>query len=311
MINVFPDYYNSFKCINSKCRHNCCIGWDIYIDEETARTYRNTQGNFGKRLRENIDFNDEPCFILKEDKRCPFLNENNLCDIIIESGEENLCEICKKHPRFINELPGRTEFGLGLSCEEAARIIIGKKEPVKLVADGNMNSNDELILKREEIFKILQNRTINISQRFIELLKDSNAYIPEKEIEDWIDLFLPTEQLIPAWGTTLEFLKYNHKNADYNGFNTYMQDRAHEYEQLAVYLIYRYYANCYDLQDAAAVTVFAELCHQIIYSVGAAVWTKFGKFTFEDQVELIRTFSAEIEYSDTAMNRIWDELYRY
>ena len=30
-----PNYYPSFRCIADKCRHSCCVGWDVYIDEET------------------------------------------------------------------------------------------------------------------------------------------------------------------------------------------------------------------------------------------------------------------------------------
>ncbi len=40
-------------------------------------------------------------FYMNEDGRCAFLNENNLCDIYIQLGEEALCDICTEHPRFI------------------------------------------------------------------------------------------------------------------------------------------------------------------------------------------------------------------
>ncbi len=310
MLNVYPDYYNEFKCINSRCQHNCCIGWDIYIDDITAEKYENIDGVFGEWLRSNIDFSQEK-IVLGKDKRCPFLNENNLCDIIINIGEEYLCDICKNHPRFINELPGRIETGIGLSCEEATRIIIGKPEQTRLIINGNDETTDELLNKRDEIFEILQNRDYYINERLHILLQVCNAHIPDKSFEEWIDLFITFERLDNKWGDALKFLKNNYKNADYSGFDKYMQYRTHEYEQLAVYLIYRYYANCFDLEDASAVIVFTYLCHSIIYALGATVWTRTGTFNFEQQVELIRTFSAEIEYSDQIMNRIWDELYNY
>lgn len=308
---VYPDYYKEFKCINSNCKHNCCIGWDIYIDENTADKYKNITNEFSNKIFDNIDFNEEPHFILKENKRCPFLNNDNLCDIIINLGEEHLCDICKRHPRFINELPGRIEIGLGLSCEEAARIVLSKKEPTNLIYNGDNDTTDEILLRRSEIFEVLQDRSLTISQRLDKLIAEENAYIPDKTFEEWIDLFLSFERLDDNWSKVLLFLKDNYENTDYCGFKEYINNRMYEYEQFIVYLIYRYYANCFDLDDASAVLVFSKLCNDIIYTIGASIWSLKGSFKFEEQVELIRLFSAEIEYSDTIMERIWDELYNY
>ena len=33
---VVPNYYNQFKCIAEKCHHNCCIGWEIDIDDHAC-----------------------------------------------------------------------------------------------------------------------------------------------------------------------------------------------------------------------------------------------------------------------------------
>ena len=34
-----PKYYEDFSCIADKCRHSCCIGWEIDIDPETLAKY--------------------------------------------------------------------------------------------------------------------------------------------------------------------------------------------------------------------------------------------------------------------------------
>ena len=31
-----PKYYTEFSCIADRCRHSCCIGWEIDIDADTA-----------------------------------------------------------------------------------------------------------------------------------------------------------------------------------------------------------------------------------------------------------------------------------
>ena len=129
MILRMPEYYKSFRCIADKCKDNCCIGWEIDIDEKTACAYESTGGEFGERLRSNISAGEGASFILSENERCPFLNSRNLCDIILNMGEESLCYICREHPRYYEWYGDIKEGGIGLACEEAARLILGSKSP--------------------------------------------------------------------------------------------------------------------------------------------------------------------------------------
>ena len=35
-----PAYYKAFRCIGSDCTENCCIGWEIDVDEDTLAYYK-------------------------------------------------------------------------------------------------------------------------------------------------------------------------------------------------------------------------------------------------------------------------------
>ena len=109
--------------------------------------------------------------------------------------------------------------------------------------------------------------------------------------------------------TVLRFLKAEWQNADTAGFDAFMADRQTEYEQLLCYFIYRHFANGTDLPDAAARACFAALAYQIIHAIGASVWTIGRNFTVEAQIELVRLFSSEIEYSEENLDFLLDELY--
>lgn len=307
MLTVFPDYYEKFKCIADKCKHNCCIGWEIDIDGDTLCKYKNMGGTLGVRLEKNIEYGEAPHFILGENERCPFLNEKNLCDIIIGAGEEALCDICRNHPRFINEIPGRTEIGVGMACEEAARLILGQKWPAVLIGSGK--SDDEIINLRDGAVNALQNREKNFDERIKDMLSLCSATFPEKTLGEWADILLSLERLDEKWTELLESLKTDYKNIDFNGFAEHMGDRCTEYEQLTVYLLYRHFANSPDTYEAAARAAFAVLGYLVVYSLGALLWTKQKEFTFEEQVELCRLFSSEIEYSDENVYILLDELY--
>ncbi len=309
MIYVYPDYYKEFKCIQSRCRHNCCIGWEIDIDPDTLVTYQHTEGDLGGKLRDNIKEEEGIChFVLTENERCPFLNSCNLCDIIIDLGEDKLCDICKEHPRFHNSLPHRVESGLGLCCEEAARIILTKKEPVSLIYSDTDSCKDEIIGLRDRVITLLQNRSKDISCRLADALKLCGSDTKEINISRWTDFLLRLERLDPHWTRMLTLLK-DKCSPDCKEFDIYMKDRHEEYEQFCVYLVYRHMATAPDLEEATLRMEFVNLCYTIVKSIGTALYNKNGKFTTEEQIDLCRMFSSELEYSDENINLILDELF--
>ncbi len=132
MLLRVPHYYKDFKCTASACKDNCCIGgWEIDIDTETAQYYLSLQGEFGDRLKASIDCGDDYCFRLNNG-RCPFLDNHNLCEIYQQLGEDKMGVVCTQFPRFTEYFGGVKERGIGLACEEAARIILSDRQPFSL-----------------------------------------------------------------------------------------------------------------------------------------------------------------------------------
>lgn len=308
MIRAYPDYYYEFKCINKNCRHNCCIGWEIDIDSDTYGFYNGIKGDFGNRLKNNIDVTDTPHFILGEKERCPFLNKDNLCDIIITLGEDKICDICKEHPRFHNQLPTRLESGLGLCCEEAARIILGKNEPMKLMIEGQENGQDEIIALRDRVITLLQDRSKTVNERINDCYDFLKLNKNEIDFTKWIDILLSLERLDEKWTEILLILKKKLSSADIDDFKKHMNGRQTEYEQLLVYIIYRYFANSSDIEEAQTVVRFSEFVYSLIFNIGAATFRLNGAYTFYDQIEIVRMFSSEIEYSDENLSIVFEEL---
>ena len=74
-----PNYLKSFHCIADKCRHSCCIGWDIYIDDDTLNVYNGMVGALGERIRANTAEDEYGThFVMDKEKRCPgFTGQRN------------------------------------------------------------------------------------------------------------------------------------------------------------------------------------------------------------------------------------------
>ena len=133
---LYPDFYADFACRAAACRHSCCRGWEIDVDEAALRRYAAVEGDLGQELRRNIYQDDHGAhFLLTEDERCPFLRADGLCRLICDLGEGSLCEICALHPRFFTDVGENMLCGLGLSCEAACDLLLNSDAPLCVVSE--------------------------------------------------------------------------------------------------------------------------------------------------------------------------------
>lgn len=300
---IAPDYYKDFYCIADKCRHNCCIGWEIDIDKDSLEFYSGISGDFGERLRSNIAFDGTThYFKLKEGDRCPFLSEHGLCDIISELGEGALCDICADHPRFRSFLGTRTELGLGLCCEAAAKLILTKKDKVILcelendgLSDLPDSWEDTLLSERSKLIEIAQDRTMPVELRAKAILTSVNAVLPDLNLSDYARIYSSLERLDPLWDNTLALLKEPKTN------NADSLETA--FEQLLVYFLYRHIPCANDRTELAAFAAFAVLSYKLIRAL-----CERTQADTDTLCELARAYSSEIEYSDENTHYLVDLL---
>ncbi|MBE7041710.1 MAG: hypothetical protein E7400_07075 [Ruminococcaceae bacterium] len=297
MKEAVPNYYRKFKCIAEKCRHNCCIGWEIDIDEVAMAQYQAMEGDIGERIRKNIE-GEPPHFILGAGDRCPFLNDEGLCDIICALGEDALCDICTLHPRFRNFYSDFFETGLGLCCEEAARLILSEKEPfsVLMPADVTLSEEEELFFaKRQAIFDLLQDRTKSIGKRFSALAK-AFGFDFCFSLGELCKLYLSLERLDENWTEVLRGLQ----DFSFDGRIFEEVEFQIPFEQLSVYFVFRHLTDAMWDGDYASRIYFALMS---CYLIGA-VWAKCGVFNLEKMAEVARQYSAEVEYSEENLDAL-------
>ena len=159
------NYYPEFKCTADKCKHSCCIGWEMEIDENTLNEYKADTSGFSTALNKGINFK-KSTFKMNKNRRCAFLMDNGLCEIICNLGEEKLCQICSDHPRFRSATTNSLETGLGFCCEEATKIILSFKDKIQpiigLELTLNQHNADPKMLRQESLSKVVllaQNHT--------------------------------------------------------------------------------------------------------------------------------------------------------
>lgn len=303
---VVPDYYKDFACIKGECRHSCCVGWEIDIDPDSLKRFYGVEGKLGERLRQNICEKDgEAFFRLTQDERCPFLNGEGLCDLILGLGEDCLCQICDDHPRFRNFFSDREEIGLGLCCEAAGRLILGRKAPVKLVLledDGTEEKADpdeqELLILRDELISMSQDRSLGMEARLLRMMDFLQIELKPFAKEDWIDFLLGLERLDESWAECLQAFKRAEHTHDPRHWET-------TFEQLLVYLIFRHLTVSNADDDLGGYIAYAAFVWELVRGICAAQEV----LDFEGIVEICRLYSSELEYSDENIAAIIEHIH--
>ena len=122
----YPHYYKDFACIAARCPDSCCQEWEVDVDPDAAALYRSLSGQLGDKLRSVLQNGEDgwASMAITASRRCPMWRSDGLCEIQAELGHEALCKTCREFPRLTHEYGDFREYGLELSCPEAARLIL-------------------------------------------------------------------------------------------------------------------------------------------------------------------------------------------
>lgn len=281
-----PQYYKRFQCIADQCEHSCCIGWEIDIDDDTLKAYQAMRDGYGAVIAKSISMEDTPHFKLCEGDRCPHLDERGLCRIILNLGEDALCDICREHPRFYN-FTKVAEVGVGISCPEAARLVLSSPDYAEMEALGNVNAEADDVAfdgraEREKIYTVLQDAGLDYATR---LAKIYHLYsIEPGEDDQWIGIM-----------DSLEYLNADHKPLLLSYSSRLRPTGKDAYlERFLAYFIYRHCTEAFDEEDFGCRLSFCLFCERLF----ASLICSQNAETPEEMAALASMISEEIEYSD-------------
>lgn len=279
MQTILPSFYPAFRCRAENCKHSCCKGWEIDIDEETAAKYRSMSGPLSEEIRSHItEDNGVSHFLLTPEGNCPMLQEDGLCRLILARGEEDLCDICALHPRFFEEYGEQELWGLGLSCEEACDLLLST--PLRFFADGSESG-----MTMQELLDLLA----------VEADPADLSFYPETAIDGIrriLTLFHETEPIDEQWPCEISRLMDRVDELS-TAAQKYVCCYDHDlFQKIFDYILYRQLERlpAFSLDRIAA---YARLCSQYI----------FLRYAFDgEDPEHVRRFSEQVEYSEENTN---------
>ena len=281
-----PKYYKRFKCIADRCEHSCCIGWEIDIDGDTMNKYQSLKGGYADAITDSISMDGTPHFKLAEHDRCPHLDDRGLCRIITSLGEDCLCGICREHPRFYN-YTDIAEVGLGMSCREAARIILSSPDYLKMEVVGEVDAEEYISdfdsrAERDRILTILGEGEGGYAERLSRLCREYS--VDAGDDGEWLDIL-----------DSLEYLDAEHKKLFMSYSSSRRPTEMDEYlERAMAYFIYRHCTEAEDGADLCDRLSFCLFCERLL----ASLISTEGASSLCDVAILASIISEELEYSD-------------
>ena len=336
-----PDYYDEFQCIADKCSDNCCIGgWEIDIDEDTYKRYQQMSGETGEKLRNSIIQTEDGdyCFRLI-DGRCPMLTEEGLCVVHKELGEKYLGVVCSQFPRYSEYYGTIKESGIGMACEEAARIMLCKNRkftlnisPLEEEYEQDSEYDSEYAAKifnvREAVFKILCKEDLSVNEKLIVILSLGNEVqkiINDGEydkisLHDSIrQILVPYEEmeiLNDTWESMLKDVIYSlfeqmdkdEYTALSEEFSTYISSREYEYRQLLEYYVFRYFAKSIYDYDVLGKCQMLVTNFFMIKQMDMLKWLdNHRNYSFDDRMDIVHIFSRQVEYSEENIENLYED----
>lgn len=178
---------------------------------------------------------DAGTVMVNEQGRCPMWRQDGLCQIQAELGESALCQVCRDYPRLTHDYGNFVEFGLELSCPEAARLIFSSpsapmvetSSPGDKPAEYDENAMSILLETRKTAIEILENPRYSVPEALVlflfyghqsqslldgvpapdfspdAILCQAPQWMLPADFEALLDFFFSLEILTPRWSQQL------------------------------------------------------------------------------------------------------------
>ncbi|MBO7187072.1 MAG: flagellin lysine-N-methylase [Clostridia bacterium] len=317
MKNVYFNCYENFKCLAGNCPETCCSGWKIEIDSKTLKSYQTTNNEYCKTILKNTK--NGKFFKNKKDGDCPFLNKEKLCEIIINLGENYLCEVCKNHPRFIFNLGTIKEINFSLSCEEAVNLLLNEKNltltekqvdneisPVLLDADRYLwlSFSRNTILEHVKSADLSMQELLSTIIEYGLILDKNETDLTNNPIQTKSNLKLTESEFIKIL-SVIKKLKIKNQELIYflsfneNDLNFELSKNKNAYKNLISSLIFYHFYKGLDKYHVLTI---------IKYVVTEVLTIATINTNLQDLNKSIRLFTREIEHDDKNFNKLISKL---
>lgn len=195
---IKPTFYDEFSCVAGDCSLTCCQEWKIAVDDETYQKWKKitSSGEPNRNLASRTHRKDGQRVIRLDDHgRCPYLNEEKLCSLVIEHGDEILSKTCALFPRQVHEFGNRREYALVSCCPQVIDLLqqageFQLEETNEVTIDCQDDMSEQV---RKFLLQMVQNNEYGISRNLMMLFYIVLDMYQEEQV---------TEQMLSEYAQT-------------------------------------------------------------------------------------------------------------
>lgn len=238
-----PVYYDDFKCIADQCTYSCCQDWNIEIEEAVYAKYQMLPA-----ISPDCFYRQGSSVYIqnRQDGRCPFLNENGLCSLILQYDETILSRTCTLFPRTYVKRADGIEASISNSCPALLEMLLKLPAPLSFVLEEDLVPEvvygcceEEWIPVRDQMIDLIQIRGVPLWKRLFASYQFANKIETdgghrEHYVKNYTDpnylnalfqmldtMTLPLEPRLQLLSRL--FLHINGKSQHYLGYKRYIQ----------------------------------------------------------------------------------------
>lgn len=241
--------YDKFHCIADQCSFTCCQEWRIGVDDKTLDKWKDLkldQGDADQGSEAELPLCQcvEPdgaghIIKLNKDKKCPFLNKDKLCKIVMTFGEDYISETCTDFPRQINHFENRMEYSLDPGCPAVVDLL---KEHAVSFGEGVINNKSQetkedalLYNVRAMILSLMENQAYTIPERMMMTFYTLLDFLEQKELTaEKINSSLGSKQLEPL-AKAIKKMRFNKADTFFEN-NELFLDVVQNYRKQKLYV---------------------------------------------------------------------------
>ncbi|MDD3142556.1 MAG: flagellin lysine-N-methylase [Lachnospiraceae bacterium] len=262
------NFYDDFFCTADNCTFTCCEGWEIQVDSDTFHKWTHDQPKKDS-ISEHVKMikkSNQTEYVIAMDSHmcCPFLDQEGLCNVVIEYGDKLLPVTCRTFPRQHNHFDDLAEYSLTCACPAVIDIINKSTSDLSFSYEGDNSIWSQVPLEyklRETMIHIMKQPAFAVKDKLL-LIFDLLLCVKHElhittEILDRYQHDVSLHSIIDIWDT----------------YHTEKEDAYSEMQELFLDIILNYREHTsfrYYLKD------ISDLAEDLSIESGAIAWHEFS-----------------------------------
>ena len=214
-----PAYYKHFHCKADRCRRTCCSSWKIPVSksEYLKLVTMECSGDLNRRIQNTFVIPEtvtDACYRYVAFNwlgNCP-LQEEGLCNLHREKGEDYLPQVCRLYPRSLKKINDIRFACCSASCERVVEMLLEGEgmniEEIELNEEPRISftASEEEMEELRLIYAVVRNERLPLREKIADVCRIVNEKAFESDSRSDEDALIVALDLLERFASSNEVL---------------------------------------------------------------------------------------------------------